>query len=161
MAASVEKCIDIMKQVRRKPLEAHDPLTQDIMRRAGGDVERRSLGENVSDALQAEIDVFALLPLSEGPGEGIHRDHTHEKTRASASTSQHLKQDVRRQQEQNRIQTFRNAYGERGRQVMRYEWRNFKRIAQTEWRHRWEPRKLTNDTLYKHIYHEDLSAETD
>ena len=54
-ATSTEDAAECMRQVRARPLEEHDCLTQIIVRRLGGDIDRRARGEDASDALQQEV----------------------------------------------------------------------------------------------------------
>jgi len=159
-AGTVAGALECLNQVRSKPLEEHDPLTQDFMRRLGGDLEQRSQGGDVTPALQDEIDRINLCPMDESSGEGYHRATTAEHTRALASSTHHLAQHNRSKLEMDRVRLFIEK-GEPGRRVVRYEWRCWKRLLQTQWRKRWDPTRDTAAEATKRIYHEDGKAEDD
>jgi len=142
-ADTVEGAKEFMKQLRSKDLEEHDPVTQWIARTHGGMIDARSRGEPCTEALQTLVDDYNLTKFDENVGEGYHRGASHELTRAPGSTTEHLKQDVRCDQETDRIERWTSAYGERGRQVVRFEWRNAKRLLQTEWANRWRKKQMS------------------
>ena len=152
---------EVLDQVSKKPLEGHDPVTQWFMRTLGGGIEAVARGEPVPDELQRYVDDVNLICLDENAGEGYHRDQSKEHERAPAATITHLKQDVRHDQEMERIERWCSAYGERGRQVVRYEWRNVKRILQTSWSRRWKPKQISWKAFYSRVYHDDDRAEQD
>ena len=74
-ACSVDGAVEVMKQIRARPLEQHDPLTRLVWDKVGGDIEKRSKGEPCTPALAEAVRVgFSYDPLAEDPGEGYHRD---------------------------------------------------------------------------------------
>ena len=150
-----------MRQVRERPLEEHDLLTQDIVRRIGGDMDRRAAGEDCTERLREEVEAINLTPLNEGPGEGYHRSTTHEHGRAPASTSNHLTQHNRHKQEMQRVRRFIDTWGERGKDVVRYEWTHYKRVLQTSWRSRWVNVNDPHDKAIQRIYHRDETSHED
>ena len=83
-----ESATEIMRQVRSLPLEQHDPLTQTVIRRLGGAIERVAEGEEPSPELLAEQELFDLCPLDESIGEGYHAGTSNEKRRAHAAKKQ-------------------------------------------------------------------------
>ena len=52
-------------------------------------------------------------------------------------------------------------HGERGKGVVRFEWRSFKRILQTEERRQWYPVRATTSEVYERVYREDDRARDD
>ena len=92
---------------------------------------------------------------------GYHRSTSHEKQRASASTEIHLKQSTRFKKSVANVTDFLDVHGERGEQVLRYEWRCWKRVLQTDEKHRWRPVLEPGGDVIKRIYREDRKAEDD
>ena len=152
---------EVMRQVRSRPLEEHDALTRWLMQRIGGDVDRRAQGEDASPALVLEVYIINLSPLEEGCGESWHRASNLEHIRAPASSSAHLKQEPRFKQEQARILSFMDKHGERGRDVIRYEWGAWKRVLQTQWKSRWTPVRLNPQAALQKILHDDDMGNED
>jgi len=111
-ARSVEGALDCWTQVMSRPLEDHDPLVREFMSRLGADLDVRRQGGELSEALDAEVTLYEWLPLCEDVGESYHRGTNVEQTRAAASTMAHLKQDVRREQEQARLKKWVQLYGD-------------------------------------------------
>ena len=160
-ADTTEGALEVMRQVKKLPWDRHDPLTRKVMSRVGGDIERVSQGEPVSTALQSELAPFKQVPLDESLGEGYHRDTHKEKSRATGSTSRHLKQNTRFKRNLTRCNEFVKRYGERGEAVFRYEWRSAKRIVQAQRKNRWHPSKLKMSEVLARVYREDERAEED
>jgi len=158
---SVEGCREVMAQIRSRPLEDHDPLTRDTARRLGGDIDSRAQGGDLSPALAQEVAEINMSPLGEDPGEGYHRGSTHENTRAPASSTHHIVQNNRASQELERARSWVLKYGDRGRQVVRFEWRSWTRVLQTRWERRWIPKKLQRADALAQIYHESPKFEDD
>ena len=158
---SVEGCREVMDQVRSRPLEDHDPLTQDVMRRIGGGHRSSGARGDMTPALQAEVDEIKMCPLDEGPGESYHRGTTHEHTRAPGATTWHPTQHNRLSQELARTRRWVSKHGDRGERILRYEWRNWKRLLQTKWHNRWMPTRDDQRQAFKKMYHEDDMAEED
>jgi len=149
-----------MEQVREVPLEQHDDLTINIVRRLGGDLDARAQGGETSGALDQEVMLIGLAAGDEGAGEGWHRGATHEKQRAGASATEHLVQHNRRKQELARIHRFIDM-GEFGKQVVRFEWRTWKRIIQTSWARRLTNVKGPHQAVLDSIYHKDDRSRDD
>jgi len=155
---TVAGATEVMKQMRARPLEDHDPLTQMIARTLGGDIDRRSQGEDASPALVKQVAFMNLAKLDESCGESYHRGTTVEQHRAPAAKSDHLKQENRFKQEQQRVRSFLRRHGARARKIVRFEWRCWKRVLQTSWSKRWTPKKLDARQAFKRIYHDDAMA---
>ena len=150
---------DFLEQVRAEPMEKHDVYTRWFMETLGRHVVARSEGEELHVDLENELDRLATVPLDESAGEGYHRDVTYEKKRASASSQAHLKQTVRRKGVFKRLKVWRRTHGRRGRAVLRWEWRNWKRIVQPNSKKPWRPVKWTPNRVYQRLYREDAQSE--
>lgn len=77
-SGTIEGARAVMEQVNAKPLEQHDECTQYIMRAVGADINRRSQGEDITEAHQQVVDMYSCS-ADEGAGETYHRGTTHEK----------------------------------------------------------------------------------
>jgi hypothetical protein len=84
-----------------------------------------------------------------------------EKRRASASLEVHSKQYVRHKEALARVVKFQEDYGDRGAAVIRYEWRCWKRIIQTDPKHRWRLVHHSAQTVIRRVYREDDKAAAD
>jgi len=141
-----------LDQVRAHPLDKHDPLVRVIMEKLGGHIEVVAQGGSVHADLADFIAFIDTCCLDESCGEGWHRSAAYEKLRAYSSTPGHLKRAVRRKGVFLRIKQFRKKYGERGAAVLRWEFRNWKRIAaksKTPWKARHVPVQGVLDCVYR------------
>jgi len=86
LADTVEGSRECIRQLDLRPLSEHDSETQDIVARVGADIRQRAAGGALTEALAFEVKVLKHSPLDESCGEGLHRDSTHEKTRAPPPT---------------------------------------------------------------------------
>jgi len=149
----------VLDQVRSRALEEHDQLTQNIMRTLGGDIAQVEEGGECSPALAQEIQEMELIPLDESVGEGYHRATGHEASRAPASEATHLKQVARHKQELKRCRLWTRRYGKRGQNVVRFEWRHFKRVIQCKWKRRWSRPHMKANAVYARVYRTDALAD--
>ena len=82
-ATTLEGAKTVVKQIRAHSLESHDPLTLVVWRRLQNDIVAVSEGRPSSDSLDADCDLIdCCCNFDESGGEGVHRDRTHEKSRA-------------------------------------------------------------------------------
>jgi len=158
---TVEGAKKIIAQIRARPLSDHDIVTKRFWAVFEGDVVRRANGGELSPALRAEIKAIKNSPLDESIGEGFHRSTNHEHVRAPSATSAHLKRTVRIKGLINFIRKFCSTYGRRGRDVFRFEWKNCTRVLQTNLKHRWRPRRMTQKAAVARLYREDKRADED
>ena len=158
---SVAGATEFMRQLRAKPWQQHDPLTRQLADAVGGDIQRRSEGGEVTPALQEAVDRACEIPLNEQPGEGYHRATNLEQRRAPASTSQHIKAMTRFKPTLAKTEKFMETHGDRGSAVVRFEWRAWKRIIQTDVRKQWQPVHKPSDEVFARIYREDAKARED
>ena len=120
--------------------------------RLGGFIHARAQGEDAHPQLLETVDRLDTVNLHEGCCEGWHRGSQHEKVRAYGSTSQHLKRVVRRAGVFKRIRKFRLRCGARGCEVLRFEWRNWKRIVHRTGK--WAPRHISKKRVRQIVYRE-------
>ena len=158
-AWSVEGAENCWQQVMSRPIEEHGVLVQDFMQRCGADLDARRKGGDLTEKLRAELALWDLMPLCEDVGEGYHRATNAELHRATGSSMNHLKAEVRRDQELARISKWA-AFGDEGKMVIRFEWRLWKRILQTAFKTRFLPKRMAATAALHRIYHDDdLSAQ--
>ena len=153
--------VEIVKQVRSRPLAEQDPTTQAIWERVGADIVAVSEGFPPTDALRVEVRQLSHASFDEGAGEGIHRATNHEKVRAPGSSTQHLKQDVRAKPVIKDLRAFTDEHGDRAMAVIRFEWTHWQRILQTEGRNVWARKRMHPQLIMKRIYREDSRAMED
>ena len=108
-------------------------------------------GGEVSQRLEAEVDAMTKIPFNEGPGEGYHRASNLQRKRAAASSDAYILASTRLDQNIECIRKWAQA-GSNGKKVVRYEWRNFKRIWQTKPSRAWVQAKMNNITFFNHLY---------
>ena len=160
-ADEIEGAKEVMKQIRAVDWDKHDPYTRRFMTKVGGHAERRSEGSECHAELTKEVKAVNNSPLVEDFGEGYHRSTHHEKSRAPASTSRHVKQSVRQKEAMDRVKAFMAKHGRRGRRVVRFEYRRFKRILQAKARHKWRGVHMSTSAVYARVYREDERAADD
>ena len=147
-----------LEQVQATPMEKHDPYTRWFMQALGQHVVARSEGLDLHVDLENELDRLATTPLDESCGEGYHRDVTYEHKRATRAKQIHLKQTTRRKGVFRRLRVWRRVHGKRGRSVLRWEWRNWKRIVQPDHKRLWRPAKWSPARVLQRVYREDSSS---
>jgi len=157
-ADTVAGALDCVTQIRARPLEDHDPVTRDFVGRVGADLESRSQGGELTTALEDEVGELNNSMLNESPGEGYHRETNLEQKRAPGSHEEHLKQKVRIKGVIKTCRKFCRVHGEKGREVLRYEWRHYARILQTQHKRRWRIKRMKRRAFYRRIYHQDEKA---
>ena len=70
-ADTIEGAKEVMRLLRKHPLEHMDCFTRRTQSTIGGDIERRANGEDASPALVAEVQRICESCLNESPGEGL------------------------------------------------------------------------------------------
>ena len=158
-ASTPEGARKYLEQVRRQPLEAHDLVTQGHMIRLEDHLTTLANGGAMHPDLDEEVKFVNLSALDESPGEGFHRSSNHEKTRSPASSSRHLKQEVRLKKTCEQIKQFRLKYGARGDDVLRHDWLTWKRLLQVKRSKRWVPVRMTDKKFLARVYRQDKMAE--
>lgn len=149
---------EVLKQYADKPDSQHDPLTLDILERLAEDIEVVADGGECSSALAAEIACLNTAPLDESAGEGYHRSTNCERIRCAGATTEYLKQSTRFRQNLGVVNGFLRKWGRKGRQVVRFEWKRYKRVLQAARRRRWRPTRQVNKAFYQRLYRMDDKA---
>ena len=158
-AEGAKACI---MQVEKFTMDKHDPVTVAIMAKYGQDVKRVAEGGDVSQELAALVEALCYALLDESAGEGVHRADTLEKQRAPASTTQHIKQAARERDVICRTNEFLDKHGHQGRQVVRFEWKHWKRLlTMAAKKKRWLGVKWKTRAVTERIYREDAFAQQD
>ena len=151
---------EFLDMVAKYPIEQHDDITIGLMRDFGYMLQQFVAGEDADPALIEGIRVFnTVANLDEARGEGYHKEPTLEKKRAPASTSKRLKQSTRYRKTFRHMNAFKKRYGARGREVIRYEWTNYKRLLRPAGPRQWRPVKMPVEAFYRRVYREDDAAE--
>ena len=57
------------------------------------------------------------------------------------------------------LRAFARKWGKRGRAVLRFEYRNWTRVLQTNNKHPWRSRRMAVERIYKRLYREDEKAD--
>jgi len=148
-------------EVLARPLEEHDALTRTLWRNLETQVRSRADGNDIQDLHEQAVVRMNLSPLGEDPGESYHSVTTHEKTRAPSSSTAHLKQEARAFGAFEHVIAFRKRYGPTADEVLRHEWRNWKRALQTKPSRRWQPVRMNDRAFFKRMYREDDKASED
>ena len=155
---TAEGCELFLSQVEQYGDNEHDPLTIRLRQEFGQHMRARADGGDVHPKLAELLEQIETINIDESCGEGWHRGSAYEKNRAPASSCAHLKQAVRRQGVFKRIRKFRKKYGTLGKDVVRYEFRNWKRILARR-RTPWVAPRMTDKAAFGRIYREDASSE--
>ena len=153
-----------IEQVQARPLEEHDSLTRLLWQKLGPHVQARAAAAEDDDIHPEHLKMLSMMKcaaLDESAGEGWHAGATREKKRATASAPPHLKQAVRAKDAHEAVEDFQEKYGERGAAVLRYEWRNFKRVVQPFPAKRWFPVHMADKAFFARLYREDTKAAED
>ena len=133
-------------------------MTRRIFEDYGDDIAARAAGGEVSARLMELIVWLKTISLDESCGEGWHRGSNYEKKRAYASTPASLKRAVRRKNVFLRLKRFRRKYGHRADAVLRFEFRNWKRILSKR-RRKWTAPRMRDEEAFDAIYREGKACE--
>ena len=139
------------------PFEQQDELTKYLYHTHRADLEATAAGGAVSASLQEEVLAVNETPLDESAGEGYHRSTNCTRIRARNSSSAYIKQSTRTHQNVEMMKTM--VKSRRGKMVLRYEWRAWKRVLQTRPKKQWTPLHLKNKDFLRRLYREDARAE--
>ena len=150
---------EFLAQVRSHPLEHHDNTTINLIHSFEQPLEEFVRPGVDPPALAEARTVFNLAPLDASRGEGTHREKTFEQQRAPATGSQRLKQAGRTTPSVNTVKQFKRQFGERGNEVIRFEWQHFKRILRPAGNKEWLPVPMSTANFYARVYREDEVAE--
>ena len=135
-ACRISGARDCLTQYDARPVGEHDSLTVAIMGRLRGDIEERAAGGEISEALAEEVLMLNTAPLDESAGEGYHRGSNCTRIRCAGAKSVYIKQSMRFKQNLAQMKVLQRKYKARGRKVIRFEWKNYKRVLQVDARFR-------------------------
>ena len=138
-----------------RPPDGHDALSRDVMSRLEASIEIVSKGGPVSEELAREVYLINSSPLDESAGEGYHRSTNITHVHCPGATSAYIKQSCRLTQNIKLAQDFMNKHQEDGRQVIRFEWHNYKRVLQVRSSRQWTPVRMTTKNFFCRIYRQD------
>ena len=120
VADSVEGAQECLELLRQFPIEKHEPLTRDIMDQFGADIALRADGGPASEGLKLMCARFNNGSLDESCGEGWHRSSHHAKQHALNISDHGIGQTLRVQQNTSLALGILDAYGQHGRNLIRY-----------------------------------------
>ena len=159
LVLTVDGAKRFMRHLRSRPPQDHDPVTRRLGDLCGAYVDAVAEGGEPHPDLKEAHRRFCLATLNEGPGEGYHRGTTYEQKRAGGSTSAHLKQSNREQAVYAQVKRFRRRFGQRGQDVLKFEWVRYKRVLQTNLKRPWRPVDMRTKPFFRRVYREDELAE--
>lgn len=144
-----------LQQIDSQPEDAHDFLTVEFNRAFRTDLEVVRDGGPVSSRLEAEVRAINIAALDESAGEGYHRGTNCERIRAPGARTLYIKQSTRFRENVVQVRGVLKKFGKRGRQVVRYEWRNLKRVLQVQPGKLWRPKRMNDREFYERVYRMD------
>jgi hypothetical protein len=151
---------ECVEQFDSVPIADHDEYTVDVMKEFGEDIRRLAQGDTPCPARwQAEVQAINTAALDESAGEGYHRSTNLAKKHGAASSIESIKQSTRTRENVKLAKTFAKKYKHAGRRVLRYEWKNFRRILQRTKAKRWTPVRMSIRKFYKRVYRMDAMAK--
>ena len=157
-ADTPEGAMRFLEGARSLPFEQQDPLTQFLYYTYGDDLDKRAAGDDCPQSLQAEVDTVNDSPLDESAGEGYHRSTHCTRIRARNSSTAYVKQSTRTAQNIAQLKGLIRA-GNRGKMVLRYEWRNWSRVLQVRKKGWWRSLRMPAQHVFDAVYHQDFKAE--
>jgi hypothetical protein len=140
------------------PFEQQDELTRFLYYTYRDDLEALAAGGVCTPSLQEEVVVVNDTPLDESAGEGYHRSTNCTRIRARNSSTAFVKQSTRTPQNVAQLKGLVRK-GNRGKMVLRYEWRNWSRVLQVRDKYRWRGMRMPSKHVFDAVYHQDLKAE--
>ena len=159
-ADTPEGARSFLEGARSRPFAEQDLLTQYLLRKHEVALDSVADGNPCPADLAEEVKVYADTPLDESAGEGYHRGTHLTRIRARAAKTPYLKQATRAKENNRLLKKFLRM-GQSGRQVIRFEWRQWKRVLQVRPRSLWKSRKMKSRAAFERIYRMDEMAEVD
>jgi hypothetical protein len=109
-----------------------------------------------SFAVLEEVRALENCPLDEGPGERWHRLTKLAVDRASAARTPFIMASTREPQNLAIGRKYTTEYGERGKQVFRYEWINYKRVLRPTSAKAFTTMQIKNGPFFEKLYNVDF-----
>ena len=138
---------------------SHDFFSINFMRTYGADIERVASGGECRFNLQEEIRLINTAPLDESAGEGYHRGTHHVRLQCPGAKAPYIKQSLRLKENIALMKKFLAAHKRKGRQILRYDWANYKRVLQTHTKDRWRAVRMKTAAFYSRLYRMDSMAQ--
>jgi hypothetical protein len=135
-----------------------DPLSKRLGTELKHDMEIVAANGPVSQAIRREKRRLENASCDEGPGEGYHRGATHYSARAPGATMQTIVQEIRLDDGLEVVRELVAKHGAKARDIIRWEWRNYKRILQTSSRKAHRGVDLSAKAVYARVYRQDDRA---
>jgi hypothetical protein len=151
---------DCLAQWRAVSREKHDQLTITTMDDFLEDIETVAAGQVCNQRWADEVLAFNLSALDESPGEGYHRSTHHAKQQAPSGQAAYIKQRTRVSENIRQAKDFMRRYKHEGRQVIRFEWINYRRILATA-KLPWRPVRMQQKAFWERVYRMDSLASVD
>ena len=157
-ADTVDGTLQFLQGATSRPLAQQDELTQYLYYTHCADLQTRSVGGPCSPALADEVSVVDESPLDESAGEGYHRGTHLTRIRGRNSSAAHIKASTRLNQNLGHLRSWL-ARGKLGKRVLRYEWRQWKRVLQVQKNQQWRSKHMKAQAVFERFYHMDAKAE--
>ena len=154
---------EFLRDATSRPSAEQDPLTVYLhdKHREGLVALAGSVGGDpvIPDpTLVEEVADINNVPLDESAGEGYHRSTNHTRTRCTGAQTPYLKQSTRSKANVKLLRSFVRM-GPRGRRVVRWEWRKWKRVLQVERRLLHGNKKMKSVDVFRRVYRMDEMAQ--
>ena len=143
-----------------RPFNEQDELTQHLLQTHQEALQSCAAGNGCAEGLKADNQRYRDTPLDEGAGEGYHRSTNCARMRARAARTPYLKQSTRLKQNIRQFKQFLKK-GAAGRRVLRYEWRHWQRLVQTNPRRIWYRKKMRPRAIFERMYRMDAASLED
>ena len=158
---------EFLRGATSRPLAEQDPLTSYLLNKH--EEALQALENSVSvgggrvvvpdPALVEEVEEINNTPLDESAGEGYHRGTNHTRTRCTGAKTPYIKQSTRTKANLILMKQFARM-GPQGQRVVRFEWRNWKRILQVQPRYYWRNvRDMNAEAVFRRVYRMDEMAQ--
>ena len=121
-------------------------------------LEDVAAGGAVDPELADEVGRVNMAALDESAGEGYHRASNIVRSRCAGASSAYIKQSTRFSENLTDIRAFLKQHKHAGRQVIRFEWSQYKRILQTERKYQWSNKRLGVKGFFDRMYKQDTMA---
>ena len=152
---------DCLEQWYAWAADLHDPYTRWFMSMfEGALIHLRDTGECALE-LAEEVRLLCYASLDESAGEGYHRSTNCERRRCAGAKLAYIKASTRIAANLKLVRGFLDKYRSKARRVVRYEWRNYKRVLKGTFvkRRRVETNvKMKPAAFYARLYRMDEKA---
>lgn len=147
-----------LEQFAAAEFDALDPLSKRLGTTLKPDMEIVAGGGEPSQAIRVEVRRLENACLMEDPGEGYHRGATYSAHRAPGATTQTIVQEIRLKDALALVEESVDQHGASARDIIRWEWRNYKRILQHDPRRYHRNVQLSPQQVYDRVHRMDARA---